>query len=179
MKQVDVMLSNMMNELTKTFVTASELLKGNSPGHLPGVVTEASTSRRKLASRFKVQRQKERPFFEHIYTNMTNDYKKFYNTTAHRVDRSGRDPCEHQEEIKYLWKSLLDKSMMTLRRAMRHCIKAYLKEEGIPLKSKKGKEIAQFFVQELPHIKTKQLNVLCEKYQLCYDELVRFTVVSD
>ncbi|KAG6454719.1 hypothetical protein O3G_MSEX008829 [Manduca sexta] len=157
-EQVNAMLSNMMNQLTKVFVRIHEY------------VTAEDT--RRLETRFRVVGKKDTGFFEHIYNNMSQEYRQFYNNTAERVDRAERDPCQHQEEIKQLWKELLEKSLATLRKAAGQCIEEYLKVQNRSGDEKTRSKLEQFLAEEMSKIKSSQLDVLCDKFQQCYNELL-------
>ncbi|KAJ0178031.1 hypothetical protein K1T71_005854 [Dendrolimus kikuchii] len=157
-KQVNAMLSNMMNELTKVFVRAQEFI-GSDP-----------LSRRKHETRFTVVNTTNTEFFESIYNNMTNEFRQFYNDTALRVDRSGLDPCQHQEEIKQMWNDLLKKSLAGLRRASEKCVEEFVKVQNSDTRTMN--KLTQFLTRELGKIKSNQLDVLCDNFQLCYNDLL-------
>ncbi|CAD0201077.1 unnamed protein product [Chrysodeixis includens] len=164
--QVDALLSNMMNQLTKVFVHAHEIITGLDEarrGALPP---------RSEDSRFQIVDKKQKKFFEIIYANMTDEYKDFYNSTVVRVDRSGRDACEHQDEVKQIWRDLLEHSLQTLRKATHDCVSSYLREQRVRPRAHVRHRLAQYLLRELGKARASQLHMLCDTYQLCYNELL-------
>ncbi|CAH1638461.1 unnamed protein product [Spodoptera littoralis] len=214
--QVDALLSNMMNELTKVFVKANKFINGvetrrsktrktdrrrhglNDSDLMyvymekalkkelkaektrkkeinPEVkkdVSDAVPRRREVDSRFKVVNKKEKAFFEVIYSNMTDEYRQFYNRTAERVARAGRDPCRHQREARELWRALLQHAERTLRDAARRTLHEYLRDQRVQPRARVRAHLAQFLAKELAKVRANQLEMLCDKYQLCFNDLL-------
>uniref|UniRef100_A0A2A4JVL9 Uncharacterized protein n=1 Tax=Heliothis virescens TaxID=7102 RepID=A0A2A4JVL9_HELVI len=120
--------------------------------------------------RFKVVNKKQKAFFELIYTNMTEEYSKFSKWTAERVDRAGRDACAHQEEVKQLWRALLEHAQSTLRAAARRTVAAQLAERA-PAPRLRAR-LDQFLAHHLAKVRASQLTMLCDTFQLCYNDLL-------
>ncbi|KAJ8713762.1 hypothetical protein PYW07_014132 [Mythimna separata] len=199
--QVDALLSNMMNELAKVFVRANEYMKSlDTRRHDSGLKqasqedstldimlrtrrsneTELVQERREperehlrdKGTRFKIVHGKQKPFFDLIYSNMTEEYRNFYNTTFERVDRAGGDPCLRQDEIKQLWRSLLKRAREVLRSAAQRCVDAHLAATPAHDTPQVRKHLQKFLRSELSKMRANQLNMLCDTYQLCYSDLL-------
>ncbi|XP_049874448.1 uncharacterized protein LOC126372642 [Pectinophora gossypiella] len=180
-RQVNAMLSNMMNQLTKVFV---RMHKSMSP-----------EVRRSGAKRFRLVSSKQSDFFDHIYANMTEEYRRFVNETSHRVPSAG-DPCRHQEELRDVWRSLLDTSQVrthrpdtsntseaasptkrvwspqeSLRRAALRCVQEYLRVQQRAASPRQRARAAALLRRELGRVRSEQLALLCDSFQLCYSEL--------
>nr|XP_021189404.2 uncharacterized protein LOC110375574 [Helicoverpa armigera] len=227
-EQVNALLSNMMNELTKVFVRANDFINGvetrrkgesqqgedsskgdsheeedSSKGHYKGEklkkyskkeVTpdmkkgakkggkkdiikndeskenETSAVTRAGDRRFKVVHKKQKEFFELIYTNMTEEYRKFSAWAAERVQRAGRDACAHQDEVKQLWRELLAHALRTLGAAARRTVAAQLRAR--PHAPGLRARLDQFLEHDLGKVRAAQLGMLCDTYQLCYNDLL-------
>lgn len=87
-----------------------------------------------------------------------------------RVDRSAQDPCQHQAEIKQIWRELLEHSLATFRRAALRCVEEHLKVQKNDAKVRN--RLGQFLVRELAKVRSSQLHMLCDRFQLCYNELL-------
>ncbi|KAL0871553.1 hypothetical protein ABMA27_004088 [Loxostege sticticalis] len=158
-EQFNAMLGNMMNQLTMVFVRVNKMMR-------------RMNARRDQGTRFKVVDQKNTRFFENVYSNMTKEYSKLYNSTADHVARASNDPCENQEQLKEVWKVLLDSSLNSLRQACQSCIEEFLRSRGRSDDHKTKFKLGQYLVRELARIRSSQLDMLCDSFQLCYDELL-------
>lgn len=98
--------------------------------------------------------------------------RDFYNATAERVDRSGRDACQHQEEVKQIWRDLLEHSQQTLKKATHRCVNEYLREQRVTPDARVRDRLARYLVRELGKVHANQLEMLCDTFQLCYNELL-------
>ncbi|KAF9791563.1 hypothetical protein SFRURICE_003259 [Spodoptera frugiperda] len=222
-EQVDALLSNMMNELTKAsslvFVKANDFINGvetrrggtgetDGPrpahtGHIhSGAASEVehdgnnntetteNTTKKEMNprvkedvnkdaphapplggddSRFKVVNKKEKAFFEVIYSKMTEEYRQFYNRTA---QRARRDPCSEQRGARAQWRRLLQHAERALHEAARRTLHDYLRDQGVPPRARVRAHLPQFLAKELSKVHAKQLKMLCDKYQLCFNHLL-------
>ncbi|KAJ2943483.1 hypothetical protein O0L34_g16590 [Tuta absoluta] len=189
--QVDALLSNMMNQLTKLFVRVKEHLRSH-PRRLED------------DKRFKVVNKISDAFFDSIYLNMTEEYRKYANYTRESVQMKARDnPCEHQAEIREVWRALIDSSNEALRRAALACVEEHLRarahldddagrsrgrahldvdageskgrahlDDAGESKGRARSRASQLLRQELARVRSEQLVLLCERFQLCYSELL-------
>ncbi|XP_028176005.1 uncharacterized protein LOC114364181 [Ostrinia furnacalis] len=159
LEQFNAMLSNMMNELTKVFVRVHKLM-------------HEVDGRRRQETRFRVVAKKATTYFEGIYSNMTREYSEFYNNVAGHVARAGEDPCNNQAELKEVWRKLLEHSLSSLRDAAQSCIEEFLRSQNKSHDRKARARLEQFLARELQRIKTGQLDMLCDRFQLCFNELL-------
>ncbi|KAI8425867.1 hypothetical protein MSG28_004887 [Choristoneura fumiferana] len=194
-KHFNALLSDMMNELTKIFMRARELLSDVGRRRGAGRLGDGH-------ARFRVVSSKNSPYFDGVYANMTIQYKKFYEKALEKgSERTGRDPCRHQGELRRLWGAVLDASHAALRAAALRCVRQQLDHEGRardskytinqttgglwgspmsdtpartrmcqPLKNRVG----QFLLKEFGRFRSQQLDLLCHEYALCYKDLLHY-----
>ncbi|XP_059058002.1 uncharacterized protein LOC131851511 [Achroia grisella] len=158
-RQADAILSNLMNELVKVYVRAREYIQGIING------------RRKHNKRYFIVSIKNSTFFEDIYFEMMQEFKQLYGETESRVVRS-KTPCDQQLQLQNLWRQLLDRSLAALQRATTRCVDELLVETSLKEKIHARRKLMQFLVGEMERIRSSQLDLLCDHFQLCYNELL-------
>ncbi|XP_053606901.1 uncharacterized protein LOC128673223 [Plodia interpunctella] len=157
-EQVEALLSNMMNQLAKVYVRVREF------------VTDTNEwGERRSETRFKVVESRNVTHFDEIYANMTLEYRNLYSNTTYVMPRTG-DPCSNQAELKRVWVQLLESSVTYLRAAVARSIAHFMKQT--PSAQSKKAAVKQLVKNELARIKASQLDILCDKFQLCYNELL-------
>ncbi|XP_045766952.1 uncharacterized protein LOC123868456 [Maniola jurtina] len=167
--QMEVLLSDMMNQLTRLIVSAHEYSEGDV-GRV-GIMGDAHEVNNPTRSgkRFRVVNDRSPAVFETIFKQLTDEYQKFYNTTLQKIDRS-KDPCDHQTEVKYIWQDLLAQSQLMLHRS------TLLAAEQISPRNRadgsKHDKMKRMLGAELAKIRSEQLDTLCDNFQLCYNELL-------
>ncbi|KAJ8715838.1 hypothetical protein PYW08_013123 [Mythimna loreyi] len=202
---VNALLSNMMNQLAKVFVQANEYMEcletrcsENEPmqasqkDYTDVTVGMRGTDETELVrelekepvteklkekiTRFKVVHEKQKPFFDIIYSNMTNEFRNLYNTTFERVERASQapQPCSRQDEVKQLWRELLTHAHDTLQRAAQRFLAHYVADTPAHNQSKMRKRLEKILKTELSKIRANHLDMLCDTYQLCYSDLLEF-----
>ncbi|XP_073946973.1 uncharacterized protein [Choristoneura fumiferana] len=167
-KHFNALLSDMMNELTKIFMRARELLSDVGRRRGAGRLGDGH-------ARFRVVSSKNSPYFDGVYANMTIQYKKFYEKALEKgSERTGRDPCRHQGELRRLWGAVLDASHAALRAAALRCVRQQLDHEGRARDSKLKNRVGQFLLKEFGRFRSQQLDLLCHEYALCYKDLLHY-----
>ncbi|XP_060802600.1 uncharacterized protein LOC106131394 [Amyelois transitella] len=151
-RQIEAILSNMMNQLAKIYLRVQEFVRKGS--------TE---------SRFRVVAAQNQSVFDKIFIKMADEYRNLYDRISKRIPKT-MDPCFYQSQLKSIWSRLLDISIAKLRTAVMRSIVLYLKQ--MPLSSKKRSGVEQLIERELSKVRSIQLDTLCDIFQLCYNELL-------
>ncbi|XP_032520965.2 uncharacterized protein LOC116772774 [Danaus plexippus] len=152
-QQLQALLSDMMNQLAQIFVRTQEFDQKGS---------------KRWVKRFRVIRKQESGEFEGVFKNMTREYKEFYETTLNRLNRTG-DPCLRQDELKQTWQSLLAESQNMLQRAAATSVQRVQRAIDTPSQRRLEETVARLVATARSH----HLDQLCDRFQLCYDELLQ------
>ncbi|XP_045496018.1 uncharacterized protein LOC123694592 [Colias croceus] len=155
-EQFDAVLSDMMNQLTKIFVRAQDVIREES---------------RRDPTRFRVVNKLDSSFFEKAFTQMSDEFRQFYNTTVPMYNRAA-DPCDNQEQIKEVWQKLLEHSQKTLERAGLLCVDEFLRTKSRADDSLAKQKLDQLAKRELSKTRLNLLDRLCDDFQMCYNELI-------
>ncbi|CAK1544805.1 unnamed protein product [Leptosia nina] len=156
-EQVNAILSDMMNQLTKLFVKAHDVLKGGLPRRSP--------------TRFRVVDKLDSSFFEKAFKQMASEFRYLLNNTIPVANHTG-DPCQKQEQLKKMWQSLLNLSQEVLSRASMSCLQEFLRTRNRADDSQTKSKLDQLATRELNKMRSNLLDKLCDDFQMCYNDLL-------
>lgn len=169
-KQVEAVLSDMMNQLTLVFTKVNQyILKEVTKATRKFL--NAELIRRALQNRFKIANKKRSLVFDQLFNNMSQSYRYLYNTTSVQMFRSDHDDCRKVQNQR-IWK-LLEYSLVNLKKAIGLCMSEYLKEHTISPESELGKKVNNLLITDISQIRSKQLDTLCYKYKFCNGTLLQ------